>query len=161
MANSREIVRYKQQIVSLLINNEDIVNLINQEGINSPEDLIYHNIYDFIRIPDVPEEQKTFICVEVDVPEVYSVNFLFKKLVIYVHVITHQGLMITDLGGARTDLLAAEVDEMLNGYRGIGQKPLELISNVAERVGEKHRGRVLTFLASDINVDPCKKTSTR
>lgn len=157
MANSREIIAYKQHIASLLINNEAIVDLINQEGIESPQDLIHNNIYEFIRIPEAPEEQKTYICIEVDVPEVYSVNFLFKKLVIYIHVISHQGLMITDLGGARTDLLAAEIDTMLNGYRGIGQKPLELISNVAERVGEKHRGRVLTFLASDINADPCRR----
>ena len=157
MANSREIIAYKQHIASLLINNEAIVDLINQEGIESPQDLIHNNIYEFIRIPEAPEEQKTYICIEVDVPEVYSVNFLFKKLVIYIHVISHQGLMIPHLGGARTYLLAAEIDTMLNGYRGIGQKPLELISNVAERVGEKHRGRVLTFLASDINADPCRR----
>ena len=157
MANSREIIDYKQHLVSLIINNEAIVELINQEGIDSPQDLIHKNIYEFIRVPDAPEEQKTYICIEVDVPEVYSVNFLFKKLVIHIHVITHQGLMITDMGGARTDLIAAELDTMLNGYKGIGQKPLELISNVAERVGERHRGRELTFLASDINADPCKR----
>lgn len=157
MANSREIIRYKQQIASLLINNEKIVKLINQSDINTPEDLIHKNIYDFIRVPEVPEEQKTYICYKVDIPEVYTVNFLFKKLVITIYVITHQGLMITDEGGTRIDLLGAELDEMLNGYKGIGQSPLDLISNVEESVGDKHRCRVLTFMASDINNKPCKK----
>ena len=154
MASSRKIVSYKQTLAALFINNERIVELINQADITNPEKLIHNNIFEFIRIPEVPEEQKTFICIEISIPEVYTVNFLFKQLVIEIYVISHQGLMVTDEGGCRTDLLAAEVDEMLSGYKGIGVKPLELISNVPKAVGDKHRARVLRF-KTEISAKDC------
>lgn len=40
MANSFEIIKYKQQIGSMLINCPEIVELINNDEIEEPEDLI-------------------------------------------------------------------------------------------------------------------------
>jgi hypothetical protein len=117
--------------------------------------LIHNNIYEFIRVPEVPEEQKVYICYDIDIPEISSYNLLFKKLVISIYVIAHQGRMVTDEGGCRTDLIAAEVDDMLTGYTEIGSKPLELISNVAKAVGDKHRARILRF-ETDVPIKDCR-----
>lgn len=155
MASSRKIIGIKRTLASLIINNDRIVELIDQKDITNPEDLIHHNVYEFIRVPEVPEEQKVYICYEVDIPEISSFNTLFKKLIISVYIISHQGRMVTDEGGCRTDLIAAEVDDMLTGYKGIGVKPLELISNVAKAVGDKHRARVLRF-ETDIPIKDCQ-----
>ena len=155
MANSREIVRYKQQLTSLVINNEDIVKLLNEPEIVNPEDLIYHNIYDFVRIPETIDEERTYICFKIDVPEVYRSSFLFKQLIITVYIISHQNQMITEYGGTRIDLISALVDKMLNGYRGIGKKKLELISNIEDGVGSKHRCRIMKFKAADIDNSKC------
>ena len=127
MANSQEIIRYKQQLTSLIINNTAIVKLINEPEITNPEDLIYHNIYDFVRIPETIDEEKTYICIKVDVPQVYRSSFLFKQLIISIYIISHQKQMITEYGGTRIDLISALLDKMLNGRRDIGKKKLELI----------------------------------
>ena len=155
MANSEEIIRYKQQITSLIINNESIVKLINEPEITNPEELIYHNVYDFIRIPETIDEEKTYLCVKVDVPEVYRSSFLFKQLIICIYVISHQNQMITEYGGTRIDLIGALLDKMLNGRKDIGKKKLELISNIEDSVGARHRCRILKFKAEDINNSKC------
>ena len=156
MANSSEIIRYKQQLTSLVINNEAIVKLINEQDIDNPEDLIYHNVYDFVRIPETIDEERTYICFKVDVPEVYRSSFLFKQLIITVYVISHQKQMITEYGGTRIDLIGALIDKMLNGRRDIGKKKLELISNIEDGVGSKHRCRILKFKAEDIDNGKCQ-----
>lgn len=155
MANSQEIVRYKQQLTSLIINNEAIVKLINEPEITNPEDLIYHNIYDFVRVPETIDEEKTYICIKVDVPQVYRSSFLFKQLIISIYIISHQKQMITEYGGTRIDLISALLDKMLNGRKDIGKKKLELISNIEDSVGSKHRCRIMKFKAEDINNSKC------
>ena len=89
MANSFEIIDYKQKIASMLINNEDIVRLINNTDIESPEELIGENIFNFMRYPDSVEHEITYICFEVEVPKISNTNYLFKQLVITFYVITH------------------------------------------------------------------------
>lgn len=159
MANSFEIISYKQKIGSLLINDPDIVKLIDNKEIEEPEELIGENVFNFIRYPFAPEEEVCYICFEVDVPETYSNrNFLFKKLVLTFYVVSHERLMPTEdpTGGTRNDLLAAYIDKIFNGYKGIGKSPLELISNTASSISSKHRCRILTFAADDLNQDKCR-----
>jgi hypothetical protein len=159
MANSFEIIKYKQQIGSMLINCPEIVELINNKDIEEPEELIGENIFNFIRYPKAPEEEITFIAFEVDVPKVYSNrNYLFKQLTITFYIVSHERLMPTDdvSGGVRNDLIAAYIDKLFNGYDKIGKSPLQLISNVAQAISEKHRCRIMTFVADDLNNSRCK-----
>ena len=114
---SKAIKRYKQQIISLLIHNEELVELINNTEIETPEDLIGKNIFGYIRIPQAPEEAKTYVALKIDVPEVYLSNSLFKKIIITIYVITHEDLMPTELGGSRIDLMGEEVEKILNKYQ--------------------------------------------
>ncbi len=157
MANSYGIIRIKQQLQSLLINNEEIVRLINakEEDIETPDDLISTHIFNYIRIPESPEEAKTYIAFEIDVPDVYSINYLFKKLVITFYIISAESLMPTNQGATRIDLISAEIDKMLNGYDGIGLQPLELISNTSGGIGVKHRHRIMTFATKDLSSAVC------
>lgn len=160
MANSFEIVKYKQQIGALLIQDEDIVRLIDNKDIESPEDLIGQNIYNFARHPQSIEDETTFICFEVDIPKVStSYNYLFKKLTLTFYIICHERLMPTDdiYGGTRNDLIAARIDKIFNGYKGIGKVPLELISNTASAISVKHRCRTLVFSAEDLNASRCNE----
>nr|DAJ77309.1 MAG TPA: hypothetical protein [Caudoviricetes sp.] len=159
MANSFEIIKYKQQVGSMLINSPEIIKLINNKEFEEPEELIGQNIFNFIRYPFAPEEEICYICFEVDVPEVYSNrNYLFKKLVLTFYIVSHERIMPTDdpSGGTRTDLLSAHIDKLFNNYKGIGKVPLQLISNTASSISTKHRCRILTFAAEDLNMDKCK-----
>lgn len=156
MANGFEITRYKQQLISLIINNSAIVNLIDNKEIESVEDLIGENVFNFIRILESPEDEKTWIALEVDMPEVYSSgNHMFKKILITIYIITHERLMPTEYGGTRIDLISHELDKMLNGYTEIGKKPLELISNVSQAISVKHRCRIMKFKAEETNLNKC------
>lgn len=149
MANSSEIVRYKQQIMSLLINNDEVVRLIDNKDIENVEDLINENIFYFLRVPDAPEEEKTYICIEVDIPSAYSkYNNLLRELIVTVYVITHERLMATPLG-TRTDLLAAEIDKILTSQTVIGKTAMKLWANNANGIGIKHRCRILSFTVQD------------
>lgn len=159
MANSFEIVRYKQQIGSMLINCPEIVELINCPDIEEPEELIGKRIFNFIRYPTAPEEEVTYIAFEIDVPKVYSDrNYLFKQLTITFYIVSHERLMPTNdiSGGVRNDLIAANIDKLFNGYENIGKSPLQLISNVAQAISTKHRCRIMIFAADDLNNSRCK-----
>lgn len=160
MANGFEIVQYKQKIASMLINNEHIVDVIGNKDIEEPEELIEQNIFNYLRYPFAPEEELTFICFEVECPEVYSdQNYLFKQNVITFYIVTHERLMPTvgHEGATRIDLLAAYVDEMFNGARGFGSKPLELISSESQPLSLKHRCRILKYATDDLNKNLCRK----
>lgn len=150
MANSSEIIRYKQQIMSMLINNETIVSLIDNPDITEPEELIGVNLFNFIRIPHSIEEEGTYIAFEVDIPQITASNQeRFKKLTVTFYVISHERSMPTTLGGTRIDLIAAELDRMFTGFVGIGTQPIELVSNTGNGISVKHRCRILTFRAED------------
>lgn len=158
MANSREIIKYKQKIGSILINDPEIVKWIDNKNIETPEDLINQNVFNFIRYPYAPEEEVTYICFEIDVPQVYSkYNHLFKKLVITFYIVSHERLMPTDdpEGGTRIDLLAARIDKLFNGYKGLGKTPLELVSNSADGISVKHRRRIVQFATEDLDDSKC------
>lgn len=157
MANSFEIIDYKQKIGSRLINDESIVKLLNNTDVSNPEELIGTSIFNFMRYPDSVEHEISFICFEIDVPKVQSTNFLFKQLVLTFYIISHERVMPTDdpKGGTRNDLLAAHIDKLFNGYKGLGKIPLELISNTADAISVKHRRRTVVFATSDFNMDKC------
>ena len=152
--SSKTIIKFKRQLATMLINSERIVELIHNQEIDNPEDLMYNNIFNFIRIPKSPEEQKNYLCYRVYMPEVYTSNMFFQKLVVEVYTVSHQNEMITDEGATRIDLLAEEVEALLDGNTSFGKKPLELISNEEEGFGSHHRCRVLRFEAFD--TDQCR-----
>lgn len=150
MANSFEITRYKQQIMSMFINNDEIVRLIDNKEVENTEDLINENIYYFLRVPEAPEEEKTYICIEVDIPDAQATyNKLMRELVVTIYIITHERLMPTPLG-TRTDLISAEIDKILTSQDVIGKSKMELLSNNANGIGVKHRCRIMTFTVQDI-----------
>lgn len=157
MANSKEIILYKQQIASILVNDEEIVKLLDDPDVETPDELIGKKIFNFMRYPFAVEEEVSYIAFEVEIPRYSNQNRLFKKLAITFYVVSHERLMPTDdpLGGTRNDLIAARIDKLFNGYKGIGKTPLELVSNLADAVSVKHRRRILTFYADDINASGC------
>lgn len=151
MANSFEIIRYKQQIMSMFINNEEIVKLIDNKEIETTEDLINDNIYFYLRVPDPPEEEKTYICIEVDIPDAQALyNDIMRELVVTIYIITHERLMPTP-SGTRTDLLSAEIDKLLTSQKVIGKSEMKLLSNNANGIGVKHRCRIMTFTVHDVS----------
>jgi hypothetical protein len=160
MSKSRAIAEYKEKLMAKIIANKQILALVDKDKINHPDDYMYDNFFNFIRVPDSPEDEKNYICLEVDIPEIYSEqNNVYGKLVITIYIISHVNLMRTHRGGTRIDLISALIDDMFNNKRIVGLKKLELISNVAGNVNDKNACRVMTFYAEDLAVE-CYETKT-
>jgi len=156
MANSFEIIRYKQKLISSIVNQDTIINLIDSDYIGIGDELIYNNIFPYMRVPHTEEEKLTYITMRVDVPNISSSRKTLKDILITISVVTHQDLMkVENGGGTRTDLLGAEIDNLFNGSDEFGIGQLELKSNFEENVDYKHRCRTLKFVVTDINRSLC------
>ena len=77
-----------------------------------------------------------------------------RELIVTIYIITHESLMATP-SGTRTDLLSAEIDKLLSSQRIIGKTKMELLTNIANGIGVKHRCRIMTFTVQDV-AEGCK-----
>ena len=119
MANLKEIPKYKNTILSLIISNENIVELLNG-NIEQSENLIGVNLFDYPKIP-LAEEELAYITVEIDIPTMFNIkNKIFRKPQIVLDIIVHDKLMKTNTIGNRLDLLCSEIDKVFNGFNGLG-----------------------------------------
>ena len=144
-----ELYEYKNKIMKMLCENENIVKLITgKDGIDGLT-LPYSHIYPFEFIPETVKEDDTFICFDVDIPEVTS-EVVYKP-VIYFWAFCHKDALRLPQGGSRTDALSAEIDQMFNGNRELGMGELNL--RAVERFApiKDFQGRVLAYEGKDTN----------
>lgn len=151
--NSRELCDYKQKVVSQILETDTIIEALASDV--DASELLYHNIFPHGYIPDMVEEAKCYITVEVTMPQVSTVNYFFKDVLLIVTVISHTELMKTDYGMPRTDYIAVELDKLLNDSEQIGIGKMELVSNTEGMFNEKHCCRVLRFQTQELAKAMC------
>ena len=142
-AMNTELYEYKQKVISLLLSSSEIVEGLNAD-VDSSE-LIYENVFPFAVVPTTQTETKCYITVEVSMPQVSTVNYFFKDVLLTVNVICHNSLMKTDYGIPRHDYLSAKICELLNGNADFGYGEMELVSNIEGPYSEKHSYRAMRF----------------
>ena len=118
-----EFFDYKNELMKTLCSNKDIVRLVTDSK-DAPVpnyDLAYSQIFPFEFVPETVDDGMTFICFDVDIPEVIDKTYYLPAL--YVWVFTHKSKMRLNEGGIRTDQLAVEINKELNGsrYFGLGE----------------------------------------
>lgn len=165
--NSQEIINYKRSILSQIINNENIVKAINAKNSAGeslePDELLYENVFPFAFIPDVIEEAKSYITIEVSMPSVSTVNYFFRDVLVIITVICHQNIMqmkseepLGSTGATRADFIAVELDKLFHKNVKIGgQFEMELVSNVEGAIDPYHRCRILRFNTKAPNKSLC------
>lgn len=145
----KEFFAYKNKIMKMFCENEDLVKLVvNQEdadGLKMP----YSYIYPFEFIPETNDKGQTFICYDVDIPEVD--NDVICRPVIWIWIFTHKNLLHLPEGGVRTDKIAEVIDGMLNGNRDIGLGELDLKTVARFSPQKDYQGRVLAYQAAETN----------
>ena len=157
MANLTEIPKYKNTILSLIISNENIVDLLSG-NIEQSEDLIGVNLFDYPKIP-LAEEELAYITVEIDVPTMFNIkNKIFRKPQIVLDIIVHDKLMKTNTIGNRLDLLCSEIDRAFNGFSGLGFKNWEFDSLKSIYYTNRHYGKRITFSAVEKSIESCVYT---
>lgn len=158
MANLAEFSEYKNRLAETFCSDEIIRDLITSEdniGI-IPKEMMYKYVYPYPYTPDATEKAKSLICFEVNVPNVSS--NIIKTVQINVYIITHKNLMrLPDGSGMRVDVIASEVDRILNGSVDYGLGHVDLLSVHGFTPITGYYGRELRYRVKDINRTPCSR----
>lgn len=152
-----EFFDYKNELMKTLCSNCNIVRLVtdSSEALVPNHELAYNQIFPFEYIPDTVDDGTTFICFDVDIPQVKDKTFYLPAL--YVWVFTHKSKLRLSEGGIRTDQLAVEINKELNGSRYFGLGELDLFSVGRFSPIKDYQGRVLTYSATDFNRAGCSR----
>lgn len=163
MANSMCIIDWKNQILSDLQNDDEIIEALNIHDDEDSENLVWNRLFPHYYIPDTQEVVKTYILVEIDVqssrnryePTKYD---LYAYPTITFYVLSHQKDMqmkMTGISATRTDYISTLLDKKYNGKNGFGLGRLQLTSNIAGSLNDTFRFRQLVFQAVDFNNELC------
>jgi hypothetical protein len=110
-----EFFDYKNQLMSDILSNEEIVKLLNDNGevVDDAGSLVYSQVFPYEYIPNTVESERTFICCDVDVQKAMNKTFLAPQ--IYIWVFTHKSLLKSPSGGGvRTDAICSEICKVIN-----------------------------------------------
>ena len=136
----------KRIIESVLYNDPDIVELINNPKIDKdcPEDLVYENLFPFIKIPGTQDESKSFICYEVDDMSDISRNDRMKQQIIQFAIFVHKDLIKTSYGVPRHDMFGYIIRDLFNRSHLFGHE-LKLVQSKGGVTDTDYYTRTLKF----------------
>jgi hypothetical protein len=146
-----------------LCNDDEIINALGLNPDEDPDNLVWKRIYPHLWIPQTETDVKSYLLVEINVPERRTrygatSNPVYVHPVIYFYVLVHQEDMKLNLAGesgTRMDYLAELIENKYEGRRGFGLGQLTLKSNVASSINTTYRLRVLVFEAVDFDDGLC------
>ena len=136
----------KRIIENVLYNDPDIVELIDNPNIDPecPEDLVYENLFPFIKVPGTQDESKNFICYEVDDMGEIARNDRMKQQIIQFVVFVHKDLIKTKYGIPRHDAFGYVIRDLFNRSHLFGHE-LKLISSKGGTTDADYYTRALRF----------------
>lgn len=136
----------KRVIETVLYNDPDIVELIDNHNIDpkSPEDLMYVNIFPFVRVPGVQDTSGSYICYEVDDMSDISRNDIMKQQYIQFVVFVHDDVIKTKYGAPRHDMLGMVIRDLFNRSNLFGHE-LKLMQSRGGTTDTNYYTRTLKF----------------
>lgn len=162
MANSLIIGKTKNKIIKEFIKDIDIIQAIGDEEITSlagAEKLVNKCIFTYNQNPFTLNTVKTFITIQVHIPNSYLRNNTFVKPTIEIWIVSHEQHMIVDnvkkITDNRNDYLSALIDNRLNGRKDIGLGELKLTSNIEGAFQKDYLYRKMVFEGTDLNNSLC------
>lgn len=155
---SRCIRDWKNKILSELSQDDEVINALGLNPDESEDDLVWVRLYPHYYIPQTESEVKTYILVEIDIPERRarygsSDSNIWVHPIIVFYVLTHQEDMRMNMlgeSGTRMDYLAELIEEKYEGRQDFGVGTLQLKSDTAGSVNTTYRFRQLVFEAVDV-----------
>lgn len=144
-----EFFEYKNKLMKMFCTNEEVVKLVSDDDDVDGLSLPYKQIFPFEFIPETTDRGKTYICFDVDIPEVS--NEVVYNPVIWIWIFTHKSKLRLTEGGIRTDKIAQVIDTMLNGNRTLGLGEVNLRTVARFSPVEDFQGRVLAYQCRDTN----------
>lgn len=164
MSKSSCIRIYKNKIMSELSQDDEIINALGLNPDESPDDLVWHRLYPHLWIPQTESDVRSYILVEINIPERrqrYGNNEsnIWVHPVIIFNVLVHQDDMQLNMAGesgTRMDYLAELIEEKYEDRQGFGVGTLQLKSDIAGSVNNTYRFRELIFEAVDLDDSLCE-----
>ena len=141
-----DIIEMKRLIKQKLIADEDILEALHNPDVelDSPDEFLDNNIYDYLRIPRTQDTVRNFICFSVDDIEESRFNSHMKIQQLQFICICHLDDMGTDYGMSRHDLLSYLVKDIFNWSNDFGLQ-FKLVYNQEKPMDSDYYCRVLKF----------------
>lgn len=163
MPKGNEIITYKNRIIHDILHNEDeslshdLVYALDPDCIGCEDELIYSNIFPYLKVPDIQTEAKCYITMAVNMLKVSPKNYFFKNMVITINVIVHDEKMKMDpqYNATRADYIAAIINKIFNGNKGYGIVPLEYVSDTESLLLNSFFMRTMRFSCDELNSVRC------
>ena len=148
--------------MSELSQDENIVNALGLNPEESPDELVWTRIFPHYYIPQTQEIVRTYILVEINIPERrvrYGDNpyRLWTYPVIIFTILVHQDDMQLNMvgeSGTRMDYLGELIEDKYEGRNDFGVGILNLKSDLAGNLNDTYRFRQLVFEAANVD-DVC------
>lgn len=157
MANLNEITAYKSRMMQAFCMSDELAPLLSVEGEDdlTGKALMYTRVFPYAHVPNTTENAKSFVCFKVDAIAVK--NDFIKTIQITVFCISHQNLLRLPGGkGLRTDVMAFQVDKIMNGNTEFGLGTVELVSSREFNPITGYCGRETVYRVKDFNRDMCE-----
>ena len=125
-----DIIRKKRTIGKILYSDPDIIEVLDNKDIDPtcPEDVMYKNIYPFIRVPGVQDVSRSYITYTLDDVDTGRTNANMKSQYLKVVIFVHKDSVETEYGAERHDLLSYLIRDNFHLSNVLGLN-LKLISN--------------------------------
>lgn len=160
--NLNELGAYKHKVASIFAKDPAIIDVLlgdvgedtdtDEMLLGSDPDSCGH-IYEFEYVPDTNETTDTYLCLETVIAKAPTTTSY--RVYLYVFAYCHKKIMQSykraGKVGTRVDILAADVDKLLNGNDGFGIGKLNLISDDVYKPNNNYYGRCITYEAVDFN----------
>ena len=134
MANSECISDWKQQILSDLQNDDEIISILGVTEDELEDDLRYKRFFPYLYVTQTQDEVKTYICVDIGIDKSNDVRFrseIFVRPIITFRIIGHQDDMrITNIPTYKTrlDYLSELIDKKYES-KGIAGQAIKIIED--------------------------------
>ena len=118
----------------------------------SPDTLIYENLFPYLRIPDTTTKADTYIMVAVDAVNIHK-NRTYADYRITIWVLAHQHRMrMEGRSATRIDYLSDEIKKVLDRDLQYGFNKLELVANREIILNDKYLYREMRFEVPDLRM---------
>ena len=141
-----DIIRKKRIIAKMLYSDPDIIEVLGNKDIDPtcPEEIMYKNIYPFIRVPGIQDVSGSYITYMLDDIDPGRINSNMKSQHLKIVIFVHQDLVETEYGAERHDVLSFLIKDIFHLSNALGLK-LKLISNKEGFTDTNYCTRTLHF----------------